>query len=324
MPRFHHLILATITLSLSLITVAYERHRNDLMFAQQEAASWRTEAGRRLHNAKSYMKRLEAYKVKAVNEQRQFEEAHFGASSVIADPRFADLSPAPRRRLQEFETLATSIERNVKEQSEQLESFRSQLQSRYKSELAAKYGEVAQRVRIDLVFPELDGSPSGEESFVIELAKNTPHAALLFLDMVSQNLWDGCSFVMNNQDAVRASPVPYDPNDSEDKALKFENAGLGSFSFAEFDPDYFHQKYTVSFLGSVGPSQHAGPTFYVNTQDNGQRHDEVGGNALLVGSDSCFGHVVEGFDAIERLKAMPTFGRIWMKAPVGIKRAVII
>lgn len=324
MPCSHHLILATLTLTLSLITVAHERYRKDLIFAHQKAASWRTETGRRLHDAKSYMKRLEAHKLEALDKQRQYEEAHLGASSVIADPRFAELSPTPRRRLQEFETLAISVERNLGEQSEQMESLRSNLQARYKSELATKYGEVTQRVRIDLVFPELNGIPAGEESFVIELAKNAPHAALLFLDMVSQNLWDGCSFVMNNQDAVRASPVPYDPNDSEDKPRKFENAGLGSFSFAEFDPDYYHQKYTVSFLGSFGPSEHSGPAFYINTQDNAHRHNERGGTPVFVGSDSCFGRVVEGFDAVERLKAMPTFGRIWMKAPVGIQRAVIM
>ncbi|GAX20573.1 hypothetical protein FisN_3Hh577 [Fistulifera solaris] len=163
------------------------------------------------------------------------------------------------------------------------------------------YGKAPIHVLFVLVFP--DGRP-GPDKFVVELAPTElmPHSIQTFLAMVTNHLWDNCSFILNALQVIKAAPLPYDRTSAKDKARQFSDANLETVAFKEYSPEYPHQPYTIAFAADGSPS------FYINTADNTELH--IG--------DPCFGRIIWGIDTIQRLEACPTLNGVWFKERVGI------
>lgn len=90
--------------------------------------------------------------------------------------------------------------------------------------------------------------------------------------------------------------------EDDGKREDFVESGYTSVSFQEYSPDFPHRQYTLGYAGRPG-----GPNFYINMKDNTRVHgpqldlkedDEMD-------ADPAFGKVVAGFDAVDRMHAMP-------------------
>ena len=235
-----------------------------------------------------------------------------------AAQRRLDQQQQELRQLQQKEANQGMAERESAEQS--LQSLRQhleesnvvhqqrvqQVQNFSRQAVMEKHGPGPHRVRIDLVFP--DGT---DGSFVVEMAPLDvmPHSVHVFLEMVSQGLWDGCSFVMNALHIVKTAALPFDDHDTINHATAFLEAGLNGPSFAEDSARYPHKRYTLGFAGGHSPS------FYINTQDNSNIH----------AGDAAFAKVVDGNDTVGRLEAEPTTnGGIWFQQRIGIRKMTIL
>ena len=196
----------------------------------------------------------------------------------------------------------------------------SGLQEKSKQAVLEKYGPGPYRVKfkIKVVMNEnkpqlfVPGAPrdissfvtqkgmSMKKDFVVELAPLDlmPHSIHLFLDLVSNKLWDDTVFLHNDDmlHLMAAAPIHYSTHNLKTNhlaELPFQKLG-----FPEYSSQYPHEKYTLGFASH-------GPTFYVNTQDNKMPHGPGGqGHHLLPGdADPCFGRIISGEEIFERLVA---------------------
>jgi cyclophilin family peptidyl-prolyl cis-trans isomerase len=207
-----------------------------------------------------------------------------------------------------------NIQRKLKYSQTKADKLKTQVSEISKRDAIAKYGSGVIRVQLDLIFRlDKEGNPlsdTGPHSLVMEMApiELMPHSVYTFLEMVSNGLLDGCSFILNALHVLKAAPLPYDRTSASDKARAFLEHGLESVAFREYSNEFPHVKYTVGFAADGSPS------FYINTEDNTEIH--VG--------DPCFAKVVSGFEAVHRLEKMPTRNGIWFESRIGIRSAVIL
>jgi len=225
------------------------------------------------------------------------------SSTVPADPNAHPELYAHQRAVEEMQQL----DKRLKESEQKARLLQQKVQALSKREAIDEYGHQTHRVEIELIFP--DGQ-EGPTRFVIEMAplEYMPHSVHFFLQMVSAQLLDGCSFILNALHVLKAAPLPYDGSSAANKARAFTRMGLESVAFKEYSPKYPHEQYTVGFAADGSPS------FYINTEDNSEIH--LG--------DPCFGKIVEGFDTVKRLEASPTRNGIWFEQRIGIKRATVL
>ena len=204
------------------------------------------------------------------------------------------------------------LQHRLKNELEQAQRLKSLVQAVSRNATIEKFGRSEHYVEFELMFPDEDGNHSdeGPNRFIIEMASIDlmPHSVNTFLEMVSIGLMDGCSFILNALQVVKAAPLPYDGTSASDKAKEFSKHGLESVSFKEYSNEYPHKMYTVGFAADGSPS------FYINTADNSEIH--VG--------DPCFGKVISGLETIHRLANSPTRNGIWFQHRIGIKAARII
>ena len=200
-----------------------------------------------------------------------------------------------------------ALQKKLHDDSEQAANLKMKVQDASRRDVISKYGSGVHKVEIELVFPDHKRGPT---NFTIELAPDLlmPHSVHTFLEMVSEGLLDGCSFILNALHVLKAAPLPFDGSSAAAKARAFADKGLESVAFREYNSHYPHKQYTVGFAADGSPS------FYINTEDNSEVH--VG--------DPCFGKVVEGIDTIKRLQDNPTRNGIWFENRIGISSANII
>lgn len=198
-------------------------------------------------------------------------------------------------------------QKRVDTASQQAQLLRERIQAMSLAGIVQKYGDGVHRVEFVLEFQ--DGR-DGPTTFVIELAPShlMPHSVETFLDMVSNKLVDGCSFIMNALHLIKAAPLPYDGSSAKDKAQSFVDLGLDQLAFKEYSERVPHEKYTMGFTADGSPS------FFINVDDNTHAHE----------GDPCFAKVMQGFDTIQRLEASPTRNGIWFTQRVGIRSARIL
>ncbi|KAL7573047.1 hypothetical protein ACA910_018739 [Epithemia clementina (nom. ined.)] len=214
-----------------------------------------------------------------------------------------------------------NIRDHIKDLSHNGDALKSRVQSISRNAVESKFGPGPHYVEMELVFPvPADGGgsrhlkqhhdASGPTKFIVEMAPTTemPHSVHTFLEMVSAGLIDGCSFILNALHVLKAAPLPYDGSLAAAKAKAFSDHGLEGVAFKEYNDKFPHLKYTMGFAADGSPS------FYINTEDNTDIH--VG--------DPCFGRIVDGVDAIQRMEAAPTRNGIWFAQKIGIKRARIL
>ena len=190
---------------------------------------------------------------------------------------------------------------------QQTDVLRKKIQASSLAGIQEKYGDGVHRVEFTLVFAN---GKKGPTTFVLEMAPSEimPHSVEAFLDMVSNKLMDGCSFILSALNVIKASPIPYDGSSAKDKAQSFVDFGLDQLAFHEYSELYPHRKYTMGFTADGSPN------FFLNTADNTLAHE----------GDPCFGTVVAGFDTLQRLESTPTRNGIWFTQRVGIKSARLI
>jgi cyclophilin family peptidyl-prolyl cis-trans isomerase len=210
-------------------------------------------------------------------------------------------------RAQELLTQMANLKSRLGSETSQVDRLKATVQERAKYEVREKYGEGILRVEMELIFPDRVAGPN---KFVIQMASvdDMPHSVHTFLEMVSNGLLDGCSFILNALHVLKAAPLPYDGSPAIEKARAFTSLGLESVSFKEYHEKHPHKQYSVGFAADGSPS------FYINTEDNSDIH----------AGDPCFGMIVDGIDAIRRLEAQPVRNGIWFEKRIGIKYARII
>jgi cyclophilin family peptidyl-prolyl cis-trans isomerase len=204
----------------------------------------------------------------------------------------------------------------VLERKSMADHLKSQVIQISKQDAIDKYGDGNIRIKMDLIFPPKkseDGTvlpDTGPHTIIMEMAPLglMPHSVYTFLEMVSEGLLDGCSFIINAEHILKAAPLPYDQTSPSIKAKQFSDAGLESVAFKEYSPSFPHKKYTVGFAADGSPS------FYINSEDNSEIH--VG--------DPCFAEVVSGFDTVQRLDEEPIRNEIWFDQRIGIKEVHIL
>lgn len=214
-------------------------------------------------------------------------------------------SSARKRALNEL----YSLQNRLNMEGKHADSLKNLVRERSKEALIAKYGDGPYYVELELVFPETEGI-RGPTRLLLQLASPElmPHSIHTFLEMVTNELLDGCSFILNALHVLKAAPLPYDGSSAAAKAQAFSIHGLESVSYREYSEEYPHRQYTVGFAADGSPS------FYINTEDNSEIH--VG--------DPCFGRVIEGFDTVHRLENSPTRNGIWFEKRIGIKHAQLV
>jgi cyclophilin family peptidyl-prolyl cis-trans isomerase len=210
-------------------------------------------------------------------------------------------------RDQELLNQMASLKSRLGSETSQVDRLKATVQERAKHEVHEKYGDGVLRVEMELIFPDRVAGPN---KFVIEMASvdDMPHSVHTFLEMVSNGLLDGCSFILNALHVLKAAPLPYDGSPATEKARAFTSLGLESVSFKEYHEKHPHKQYSVGFAADGSPS------FYINTEDNSEIH----------AGDPCFGMIVEGIDAVRRLEAQPVRNGIWFEKRIGIKYARIV
>jgi hypothetical protein len=127
--------------------------------------------------------------------------------------------------------------------------------------------------------------------------KYVPHAVHFFLEQVSHGLWNGSAFHLNRHHVLQVGPSTPEHKD------RFREMELDRLAFPDYSPHYPHHRWTLGYAGRPG-----GPSWYVNKIDNRADHGPHGQehHALSEFADACFGRVVRGFDALERVFRDPS------------------
>lgn len=172
-----------------------------------------------------------------------------------------------------------------------IDLLQSQVQGENRKSIQEKIGEGPHLVEFKLSDPlgKLNGG-----RFVVELAPISmmPHAVHHFLQMVSNRLWDGLTFVHQGHASNVVLATPLNAKTTQRAYDRFEKAKITKLSFAEHHRSYPRLPYTLAFSGTPG-----GPDFYI-TLENDTDMDTVHEKIYDEG-ESCFGRVVEGKEVID-------------------------
>lgn len=173
-----------------------------------------------------------------------------------------------------------------------------------------RFGPGPHKVEINIEFdpqtPEMNLSEEDRYGrMVIELASidEMPHTVHMFLEQVSRQLFDGCSFHRNANHVIQAGPAnsfKSDPNINYHR--RFNDAGYASVVFQEYSEKYPHERYTLGYAGRPG-----GPDFYISMQDNSKLHGPGGQGSYEdpTEADPCFGKIIDGHHIADRIHQSP-------------------
>jgi cyclophilin family peptidyl-prolyl cis-trans isomerase len=257
-------------------------------------------------------------------------EHHKNARSSIPQPPVSEL----------FDEIV-AVKEKMRIESSRISAFEKYIQTTSLRDATRKYGTGVLRVQLNLEFlSERDStlsdnmsdhgktevlqnaksghgsassssSSSSAHSLILEMAplELMPHSIYTFLEMVDAKLFDGCSFILNAMNVIKAAPLPYEKGVSPSKMAKaFTRLGLDTVSFREYSDDYPHEQYTVGFAADGSPS------FYINTDDNTEQH----------AGEPCFARIVSGFETVDKMEAEPVRSGMWYKKRIGIKKVTIL
>ena len=191
------------------------------------------------------------------------------------------------------------------------------------------------KLTVDL---QLSGSEAKTYDIVIELAPFdlVPHAIHLFLQQVDHGLFDNLYFYYHGDHVLQLGPkVTIEEEEAHhgeegyvrESVKVFQDMGLDTLAFPEYNEQYPHTQWTVGYAGRPG-----GPDFYINLEDNTEHHGPGGQyhRALVEQGDSCFGRIKSGIDVVEILEQYPydtnedSEWEDFFLDPVPITKAVIL
>ena len=205
--------------------------------------------------------------------------------------------------LEEMGFTINNAKKSVQYWKAKAELLVEKIDSRSRRDVLKTYGPGPHYVRITL---SLSSSPDVSENILLKMAPldMMSHTIQIFLNLIEEKIYVGGTFILAREHILAAAPIDaFDPENNQRLEEKMREGGYipdGALLFHQYSPDYPHKKYTVGF------SSTGGPLFYINTQDNvelhGPRHIDNEGD---VEGDPVFASVVEGFDVIQRIHALP-------------------
>ena len=158
------------------------------------------------------------------------------------------------------------------------------------------------RIEFVLQFPGEQGHAVGNR-IIIETAPlgMMPHAVHMFLEMAKGGLYTGTKFNFGSSDTIT---VNIEHDEEADKLRRKFNDYTPSLSFPEYHDHFPHSEYTLGFMGR-DPDALPGPSFFINTKDNIQKHGPQKGqyneHGFEVGAYTCFAKVVAGKHVVDRI-----------------------
>ena len=241
-----------------------------------------------------------------------------------------------------FDEIVASKER-IRTENSKIRTFEKHIQATSLRDATRKYGTGVLRVQLILEFlsdrdqqqqqqqqpsplpldTNLEGDLSSstqqqqqqqkqEHILILEMAPLDlmPHSVYTFLEMVDHHLLDGCSFILNAMNIIKAAPLPYEKGlpSAKEMAENFHKFNLDTVSFSEYNSNFAHEQYTIGFAADGSPD------FYINTGDNTEEHS----------GEPCFARIVSGFETMKKMEAEPLRSGMWIKKRIGIKKAMVL
>ena len=162
------------------------------------------------------------------------------------------------------------------------------------------------RIEFVLQFPGEQGHAVGNR-IIIETAPlgMMPHAVHMFLEMAKGGLYTGTKFNFAGSDTVTVN-IEHD-NDVKKTFGDYTPA----LSFPEYNDHFPHAEYTLGFMGR-DPDALPGPSFFINTKDNREKHGPQEGqfnkHGFNIGAYTCFAKVVAGKHVVDRISKRARYG----------------
>jgi cyclophilin family peptidyl-prolyl cis-trans isomerase len=285
----------------------------DIEFAamsSQKTQTWKLlrEARKNRDSIAKQQKKLKKTQRLFGHELRMMEELYEADKSDTSD--MAKIPPETMTKFKNRKSAgvaASWIEHRQEALLQKIYNLQAHIQEESRQQVLQKYGPGPHRV----LFQVLSREARKPGTFVVELApvEKMPHSIELFLDMVTNKMWDNSVFYhhLTQHHVVAAAQVTYGTFQS--KKHHFEALGYDGIVFPEYHQDYPHKKYTIGFAGR-------GPNFYINTMDNTEHHGPggQGHHDLATDADPCFGRIISGIDVVSKDMMI---GRHKGKSPTG-------
>jgi len=205
--------------------------------------------------------------------------------------------------LEKMGFVVNNAEKEVQFWKAKAESIVEKINFRSRRDVLRRYGPGPHYVRITL---SLSTSPVVSENILLKLAPLDimSHTIQIFMNLIEDKLYVGGTFLLARDHILVAGPIDvFDPENNQRLEEQMVEEGYfpdGALMFQQYTPEFPHKKYTVGF------SSGGGPLFYINIEDNmeahGPRHVESEGD---VEGDPVFATMVEGFDVIQKILALP-------------------
>jgi cyclophilin family peptidyl-prolyl cis-trans isomerase len=236
-------------------------------------------------------------KLHRTKEQRAVLQKQIDAESI-------ELAQLRKRTTEDIPTLQQQLAQVQEHAQAYKDKMHAAIQHLSRQRLLEKFGVGPYYVIVDLVFDPLANVPGEDHFIALELASadDMPHSIYIFLEQVSNQLYDGTSFHRNAGHIVQCGPaINFLSPPGMDYIQRFVDAGLEHVLFPEYSANYPHYKYTIGF-GSGGTG--AVGEWYINIRDNRELHGP-GGQRNRPDPDPCFGRVIDGFETVNRLHQSP-------------------
>jgi len=201
--------------------------------------------------------------------------------------------------LEEMGLTVNNAEEEIQFWKMKAESLVEKIDFRSRRDVLKKYGPGPHYVRITV---SLSTSPDVSESLLLKMAPLDimSHTIQIFMNLIEEKMYVGGTFLLARDHILVAGPFDaFDPENNQRLEEKMVEEGYfpdGTLLFHQYTPEYPHTRYTVGF------SSTGGPLFYINIKDNVEAH---GPNEGDVEGDPVFAAVVEGFDVIQKILALP-------------------
>jgi cyclophilin family peptidyl-prolyl cis-trans isomerase len=278
--------------------------------SSQKTQTWKLlqEARKNRDNIANEQKKLKKTQRLFGHEMRMMEELYEADKSDAAD--VAKIPPETMAKFKNRKSAgvaASWIGHRRESLLHKIYSLQAYIQEESRQRVLQKYGPGPHRVQ----FRVLSREARKPGDFIVELApvEKMPHSIEMFLDMVTNKMWDNSVFYhhLTQRHVVAAAPVSYGTFQS--KQHQFEALGYNGLAFPEYHQDYAHEKYTIGFAGR-------GPNFYINGMNNSEHHGPggQGHHDLATDADPCFGRIISGFDVVSKDMMV---GRHKGKTPTG-------